>query len=159
MTDLKTLNASGGPEVRHVTIEISDGTNYYRFTDGWSDIDAVIENSETVKFTAIGSEFNEPVKNEDGTQDISFAISNIDGVVSKYITSNIRSQTRMILTRRIYLSSNLTATAIPPEVFEIKGGSWNAFQVTVNAGYFDVLSTLWPREVYNLNKFPGLRYL
>lgn len=158
MTDINTWNASGGPETEYQTIEISDGTNVFRFVNGWEDLELGVDGL-TQTFTAIGSEFDEPVKNEDGSQDLRFSISNIDGIVSNYIIESLRLRRKMNLTRRVYLSSDTTQPCQPAEFFEIKGGSFDAFSVTVNAGYFDILSTSWPRRLRNLEEYPGLRYL
>ncbi len=159
MTALDRLYASGGSEIIHRTIEITDGTNTFRFTNGWRDIVAIIESGQTVTFTAIGMEIEEPPKNEDGSQDITFALSNIQGIVSNYIISNIISNTSMMLKFRIYTSDDLTAPARPFDEFEVKGGSFDALSVNITAGYFDILGTLWPRKVFDLIDFPGLRYL
>lgn len=158
MTILNRLYASGGPERVIYTLEVTDGTDVIRMTPGWEDVTAGIEGGSMVTFTAVGIDIGLPAKNEDGTQDITFSLSNITGEVSAYIRQRITSGTRMMVKLRIYTSDDLSAPARPADIFEVKGGSWSALQADITAGYFDILSTAWPRRVFTLNEFPGLRY-
>lgn len=159
MTILNRLYASSGPERVIYTLEITDGTDVIRMTPGWGDILAGIEGGQMVTFSAVGIEIGLPAKNEDGTQDVSFSLSNITGEVSAYIRQRIASGTKMLVKMRIYTSDDLSAPARPADIFEVKGGSWSALQADITAGYFDMLGTAWPRRVFTLNEFPGLRYL
>ena len=159
MTILNRLYASSGTEIIHQTIEITDGIQIFRFTNGFEDLVAGIEGGEMVTYTAVGSEFSEPSKNDDGTQDLTFSLSNITGEVSAYIKARILSNTQIRLSRRVYISGFLSSPARPADNFEVKGGSWDALQVSISAGYFDILSTLWPRDTFNLINYPGLRYI
>ena len=158
MTILNRLYASGGPERIIYTLEVTDGTDVIRMTPGWEDVTAGIEGGTLVTFTAVGIDIGLPAKNEDGTQDVTFGLSNITGAVSAYLRERITSSTRMMVKLRIYTSDDLSAPAKPADVFEVKGGSWSALQAEITAGYFDILNTNWPRRVFTFNEFPGLRY-
>src|SRR5690606_28016058 len=100
-----------------------------------------------------------PSKNADGTQDLKFAISNIDGVVSLAICSALNSLNDASMTFRRYISTDLSAPAAPPITLEVKQGYWTATEVQITAGYMNILDTAWPRYRYTLPDFPGLRYL
>lgn len=158
MTILNRLYASSGPERVIYTLEVTDGTDVIRMTPGWQDITAGIEGGTQVTFTAVGIDVGLPAKNEDGTQDVTFSLSNITGAVSAYIRERIASNTKMMVKLRIYTSDDLSAPARPAELFEVKGGTWSPLQAGITAGYFDILGTSWPRRVFTLNEFPGLRY-
>lgn len=159
MNILDRLYASSGSEVIIDTLQISVGGNNYWLTRGWDDIAATLENGTQAVFTASAIDIALPSKNADGTQDLKFAISNIDGVVSSAIRSALDSLNDASMTFRRYISSDLSAPATPPITLDIKEGYWTATEVQITAGYMNILDTAWPRYRYTLPVFPGLRYL
>lgn len=159
MTVLNRLYASGGSEVIIQTLEIAVGDKTYWLTKGWDDITAVLESGESATFTACGIDVALPARNSDGTQDLQFAISNIDGVVSTAIGEAIDSLNTASLTYRCYVSTDLAAPAARPYTLTVKSGYWTATEVQITAGYMNVLDTVWPRYRYTLPNYPGLRHL
>lgn len=159
MTVLKRLYASSGPEVIIETLQIVVGADTYWLTRGWDDITATLENGKIATFTACGIDIALPARNSDGTQDLKFAISNIDGVVSTAIRNALENLESASLTYRNYVSTDLDAPASKPYTLKIKSGSWTALQVQITAGYMNVLDTAWPRHRYTLPEHPGLRYI
>ena len=159
MSILKRLYASSGPELIHEVLEITDGITTYWMTKGWDDLLVILETGQSVTCTPCGMDLALPARNDDGTQDLTFALSNIDGIASGFIRAALRDGRSMSLIYRVYTSDDLGAPAHAPHRFKIKGGSVTATQVSITAGYFDLLDTRWPRNTYNLRKFPGLRYL
>ncbi|HDZ1470639.1 TPA: DUF1833 family protein, partial [Klebsiella pneumoniae] len=85
MTILERLYASSGSEVIHDTLQISAGDDNYWLTSGWDDVSVTLENGQPVTFEASAIDIALPARNADGTQDLKFAISNIDGRVSEAI--------------------------------------------------------------------------
>lgn len=159
MSILKRLYASAGPETIHEVLEVTDGITTYFMTKGWDELVVVLETGEQVTCTPCGMELALPARNDDGTQDLQFALSNIDGVASGFIRAALRDRREMRLVYRAFTSDDLGAPAYAPNRFTIKNGSVTATQVSLNAGYFNLLDTAWPRNRYTLNTFPGLRYL
>ncbi len=159
MTILDRLYASSGSEVIIDTLQISVGESNYWLTRGWDDVTVTLENG--VKATFIGSAIDValPSRNADGTQDLKFAISNIDGVVSTAIRNALDNLSDASMTFRRYVSTDLSAPATPPLTLSIKEGYWTATEVQITAGYMNILDTAWPRYRYTLPNFPGLRYL
>ncbi len=100
-----------------------------------------------------------PARNKDGTQDLQFAISNIDGIVSTAIRNALANLNNGTLIMRQYVSTDLSYPASPPIVLQIKDGYWKATEVQITAGFLNILKTAWPRYRYTLPVFPGLRYL
>ena len=100
-----------------------------------------------------------PARNKDGTQDLQFAISNIDGIVSTAIRNALANLNNGTLVMRQYISTDLGYPAAPPIVLQIKDGYWKATEVQITAGFLNILKTAWPRYRYTLPVFPGLRYL
>ncbi|WP_129937632.1 DUF1833 family protein [Escherichia coli] len=159
MTILDRLYASSGSEVIIDTLQISVGGNNYWLTRGWDDIRVTLENGKQAIFTGSAIDIALPARNADGTQDLKFAISNIDGVVSSAIRNGLDNLNEASMTFRRYVSSDLSAPATPPITLEIKEGYWTATEVQITAGYMNILDTAWPRYRYTLPNFPGLRYL
>jgi len=60
---------------------------------------------------------------------------------------------------RVYLSTDLTAPAKKPYKMIMRGGSFEGVMVQIEAGYFDLLNTSWPRLRYVADFAPGLRYM
>lgn len=156
---LNRLYASGGNEVIIDTLQITVGGQSYWLTRGWDDITVTLETGSKATFTGSAIDVALPARNVDGTQDLKFAISNIEGVVSSAIRNALDNLSNATLTFRRYISTDLSAPASPPFTLAIKEGYWTATQVQITAGYMNVLDTSWPRYRYTLPVFPGLRYL
>lgn len=159
MTVLNQLYASGGSQIIHDTLTISDGVTAHHLTNGWDDITARLETGEWVTFIACGMALALPDKNADGTQDLQFALSNITGEISEYIRAVIKDKRECELVYRSYIEDDLEAPAEAPFRFEVKDGEWSATQVDIRAGYFNLLETAFPRRTFNLIDFPMLRYI
>ncbi|EPM0699190.1 DUF1833 family protein [Klebsiella aerogenes] len=159
MTVLNRLYASSGSEVIIETLQINIGDTVHYFCKGYDDITATTENGAVITFSAASIDIAIPARNSDGTQDLQFAISNINGEVSTAIRDALASLTNASLTYRQYVSTDLNAPASVPYTLAIKSGSWTALQAQITAGYMNVLDTAWPRFRYTLNEYPGLRYM
>lgn len=159
MTILNRLYASSGEEVIIETLQINIGPEIHYLCKGYEDITATTENGDVVTFKAAAIDIALPARNSDGTQDLQFAIDNIDGVVSTAIRNALGNLTGATLTYRNYVSTDLTAPAAVPYTLAVKNGYWTATQAQITAGYMNVLDTAWPRYRYTLPYYPGLRYM
>ncbi|HBT3292034.1 DUF1833 family protein [Klebsiella aerogenes] len=159
MTVLNRLYASSGSEVIIETLQINIGDTVHYFCKGYDNITATTENGAVITFSASAIDIAIPARNSDGTQDLQFAISNINGEVSTAIRDALATQQDGVLTYRQYVSTDLNAPASVPYTLAIKSGSWTALQAQITAGYMNVLDTAWPRYRYTLNDFPALRYM
>lgn len=158
MTILNRLYASSGPEVIIETLQINIGDEVHYLCNGYDDITATTENGDTVEFKACAMDVALPARNDDGTQDLKFALCNVDGKVSTAIRNAINNLNSASLTYRSFISTDLAAPVAVPYTLAIKNGSWTATEAQITAGYMNVLDTAWPRNRYTLNNFPGLRY-
>lgn len=156
---LNRLYTSDGSEIILNTLQINVGSQSYCLVENFEDITAVTEAGETVTFLAAAMAIALPARNKDGTQDLQFAVSNIDGIVSTAIRNAIANLNNGTLVMRQYISTDLSSPASPPIVLQIKDGYWNATEVQITAGFLNILKTAWPRYRYTLPVFPGLRYL
>lgn len=159
MTILNRLYASSGPEVIIETLEIRIGYETHFICNGYEDIDAVTENGDRITFKASAIDIALPARNSDGTQDLQFAIGNINGMVSTAIRKALDDLSNASLTYRNYVSTDLSSPASVPYALAIKSGSWTATQAQITAGYMNILDSAWPRFRYTLPVFPGLRYM
>lgn len=156
---LNRLYASGGSEALLNTLQITVGGQDYWLVENFEDITAVTEAGATVTFQAAAMAVALPARNKDGTQDLQFAISNIDGIVSTAIRNALANLKSGTLIMRQYISTDLNLPSAPPLVFEIKDGYWKGTEVQIKAGFLNILKTGWPRYRYTLPVFPGIRYL
>ena len=138
---LSRLYASGGDEVILDTLQITVGGQSYWLTRGWEDITATLETGSKATFKGSEIDVALPARNADGTQDLKFAISNIDGVVSTAIRNALDNLSSATLTFRRYVSTDLAAPAAPPFTLAIKEGAWTATEVQITAGYMNILDT------------------
>lgn len=156
---LSRLYASSGEEVIIETLQINIGDEVYYLCKGYEDITATTENGDVITFTACAIDIALPARNSDGTQDLQFAIDNINGETSTAIRKALDNLSDATLTYRNYVSTDLSAPAEVPYTLTIKSGSWTATQAQVSAGYMNILDTAWPRNRYTLTYYPGLRYM
>lgn len=156
---LSRLYASSGEEVIIETLQINIGDEVYYLCKGYDDITATTESGDVITFTACAIDIALPARNSDGTQDLQFAIDNINGETSTAIRKALDNLADAALTYRNYVSTDLSAPAEVPYTLTIKSGSWTATQAQVSAGYMNILDTAWPRNRYTLTYYPGLRYM
>ncbi|GHL06070.1 ArsR family transcriptional regulator [Escherichia coli] len=154
MTQIKRLYASSGPEVIIETLQITVGSDIHYLCQGYEDITATTENGDTVTFTACAIDIALPARNADGTQDLKFALCNIDGVVSTAIRNALANRLPASLTYRSYISTDLAVPAAVPYTLKIKSGYWTATEVQITAGYMNILDTARPRYRYTLLSSP-----
>ena len=159
MTVLNRLYASSGPEVIINTLQINVGDDVFLLCQGYDDITATTEAGEQVTFIGCPMDIALPKRNTDGTQDLKFALSNVDGVVSTAIRKALNSISRATVTYRQYISTDLSAPSSVPYTMAIKSGEWTSLQAQITAGYMNWLDSTWPRYRYTLPNHPGLRYL
>lgn len=167
MTVLNRFYVSGGKEVELLTLQLDVAGNVelgidaqrHFFVQGYEDFTALLETGETVDFKQFAMQIAKPARNADGSQDLKFALCNIDGAVSAAIRDALASRLKMTATLRTYFDTDASAPSQRPFKFEIKSGQWTPIQVDVTAGYRNIMDTAWPRLLYTLDKFPGIRYI
>lgn len=158
-TALNELYSSGGDDVILKTLEIDTPSGKLFLMDGFEDFNLTLEDGTTQLFTACGIDLSLPSKNGDGTQDLTFSISNITGVVSGVIRDTIKENHRGSLIMRLYLLSNPSSPESTPLKLKLKGGYWDYSEAQILAGYMNLLDTYWPRKFYNNTEHPGLRWI
>jgi hypothetical protein len=154
---LNRLYSSGGPELLHGTLEITDGVARHFLTNGFEDLEVGLETGGLATFLACGITIALPKRGSDGKQDLKFALCNIDGSVSGFLLKALKEGREINLVYREYISTDLT---YPSKIlrFKVKNGSVTATEAQIVAGYFNLLETLWLRHNYTGDVAPGMRY-
>lgn len=130
-----------------------------RVVAAYEDVTATLETAETVTFSAGPFEYKEPSKDTQGNQTLTFSIANVTGEAQKAVEAALESGAEVPVNYRVYLSTDLTAPAKKPYKMVLRGGSFEGMMVQIEAGYFDLLNTAWPRKRYTSDFAPGLRYI
>lgn len=154
---LNRLYSSGGTEIIHPTLEITDGTAHHYLTNGYEDLEVGIETGARAIFLACSISVALPKRGSDGKQDLKFALCNIDGSVSGFLRAALKDRRGINMVYREYVSTDL---AHPSKIlrYKVKSGSVTATEAQIVAGYFNLLETLWLRYNYTGTLFPGMRY-
>jgi hypothetical protein len=160
VTVLNQVYASGGDLIiMTIALECPAWDAPILICNGFDDQAVTLENGQTAIFTAAGIDISLPKKSSNGSQAISFAIDNITGEAQRRIEEALEAGERVTLTFRQYLESDLSAPAESPYVFIVRGGRMNGTQVQIQAAFYDMINTRFPRDLYTLEFAPGTRYL
>lgn len=159
MTILNQVYASGG-DVIISTLELTcpawDAP--VLICQGYEDQICITEDSRTLTFLASAVDIALPKKGNSAGQTLTFAIDNITGEAQQKIDQALEAESRMTATYRMYLESDKLAPAEPPYRMTILGGSMQGSGIQIQCGFFDLINTKWPRELYTTKFAPGLRY-
>jgi len=93
-----------------------------------------------------------------GTQDATLALQNVDRVITDELErANGDPTTRISVTLRLFIESDPDAgSANVPLQLSFANVTANAQVVSGTAGRTDVLNRSFPREVYRIDRWPGL---
>lgn len=160
MSILETVYASGGDIIIN-TIELScyAWASSIFICGGFENQTCIDENGREITFTAAGISVALPKKNNTGAQSLTFAIDNITGEAQQLIDEALEAEERVILTFRAFLASDKSVPADTPYRMTVLSGDMQGTVVQVQAGFFDLLNTAWPRDKYTAAFAPGLKYL
>lgn len=158
---LKRLYASGGSEVLLYLIELQSAAwpDSIRIARGYDNPTVTTEDGRTLTFTGAGIDVALPKKDASGNQNVRFAIDNVTGEAQQLIETAIDAGQKITLTLRTYISTDLAAPADFPFVATVKSASFDTGTVQVDAGFFDLINTSWPRDLYTTVFAPGLKYM
>lgn len=161
MSIIETVYASApSDKVILATLEILvPGEDPIRVVAAYEDLTATLETDETVTFQAGPFEYKEPSKDTRGQQTLTFAIANVTGEAQKAVEAALDADVEVPVNYRVFLSTDLTAPAKTPFKMTLRGGTFEGMMVQIEAGYYDLLNTSWPRKRYTADFAPGLRYI
>lgn len=161
MTILNQFYASGGPDVRLFTLELTCPAwgEPILLCNGFTDQTCVTEDARTITFIASGIDIALPAKTNQGSQNLTFAIDNVTGEAQQKIDQALEAEQEVMMTFRTYLASDLSAPAEAPYRFVVRAGRMQGSTITIQAGFFDAINTRFPRDLYTANFAPGIKYL
>lgn len=160
MTVLEQVYASGGDviiETLELNCEAWDAPLY--LCNGFEDHECITENGDTVTFLAAAIEVAKPKRSNQGDQTLTFALDNITGEAQALIDAALDAEARVNIVYRCYLASDKSAPAETPYRMIVRSGQIEGSAVQVSAGFFDLINTAWPRDLYTTEFAPGLKYL
>lgn len=160
MSVLEQVYASGGDVIIH-TLEITCAAwaEPILLCNGFEDQHCITEDGRPLTFMASGIAVALPKKTNSGAQNLTFAIDNVTGEAQRKIDAALEAEKKVFITLRTYLDSDRTAPAENPYRAVVLGGKIKGASVQITAGFFDVINTAFPRDLYTVNFAPGIRYL
>lgn len=160
MSILEQVYASGG-DVIIDTLELTCAAwdESIFLCNGFEDHTCIDEDGRQITFIASGIAIELPKKDNSGNQTLAFQIDNVTGEAQALIDAAIDANERMTIIYRPYLSMDKSMPADPPYFMTILSGAVQGASVRVEAGFFDLLNTAWPRDTYTADFAPGLKYL
>lgn len=161
MSVLQRLCASGGPEVLIITLELSCPlwAAPICICPGFSDYVCGTEDDRTLVFKGQGIDVALPKKDSSGSQNLTFAIDNLSGEPQRLIDEALEADERVNLVLRKYLSTDLTQPAERPYRLIVRDTQSERTQVQITAGLFDLTEYAWPRDLYDTQFAPDLKYM
>ncbi len=161
MSLIAEVYASGGPEPILHTLEITSvaWAAPIRLVLGYEDRTLTDELGVPKTYLATAFNISLPERNNTGNQSLQFAIDNVDGTAQRRIDEALSSAAEVLMTYRAYLRSYPGAPASTPLKFRVLGGTIEASQIRIDAGFYDTLNTKWPRRLYTVDFAPGLTYM
>jgi len=161
MTVLETLYASGGSDVIIITLELACDAwdDPVLICNGFEDQVCVTEDARTLTFIAAGIDVALPKRDNSGGQSLQFAIDGVMGEAQQRIDQALQAEEPITLIYRTYVASDKSAPAEAPYRFNVKAGSMQGISVNITAGFFDLINTRFPRDLYTLQFVPGVKYL
>lgn len=161
MSLLETVYASAGDNVIIRTIELTCPAwgESIRIAQGFEDLTLRDEFGVDKLFLGGAIDIALPKKEATGVQNLAFAIDNVTGIAQRRIDEALEAEETITLIHRVYLASDLTAPAEAPFVATVLSGQCDGTTVQVSAGFYDLINSSWPRDLYTLNFAPCLKYL
>lgn len=161
MTILNELRASGGTDALIDVLHFSCDAwvNDVVLCNGYQDLQITTEHGVNLTAVATDMQLSLPTKDATGSQKLRFALGNIRGEVSRLARQAIADSQGIRLIYRSYMSSDLSAPAENPLHMTVTAVTEQAGTVDITAGFFNLIDTQFPRDIYDSEFAPGLKYL
>jgi len=122
--------------------------------EGWT---ATIEDLTVQTFDYVPFAVVAPASEEQGDVRLQVAIDNADRVLMENLELlALTPTTPIILTYRVYLSTNTSVIQNDPVVLDITSVSATQFLITFEAGLANLRNRPFPSKLYTIKLFPGL---
>lgn len=153
--------ASGGNDAFVRTLEITCPTwqDPILICNGFTDRTCGTEDGRTLNFTAANIGIALPKKNNKGNQALAFAVDNTTGEVRHKADQALDANARVTAIYRVYLASNTSTPCDRPYRMTVQSDAFEGNDANLPCGFFDLIGTGWPRELYTTKVTPGLKFL
>jgi hypothetical protein len=160
VTILEQVYASGG-DIIISTLELTcpAWVEPIRICNGFEDQTVTLETAASATFVAAGIDVSLPEKSNRGGASLSFAIDNVLGEAQSLLDQAFEEGEQVLLTYRAYLASDLSEPAEAPLKLIVRGGTMQGSTIQIQAAFFDLINTKWPRNDYTAGFAPGLKYI
>lgn len=116
-----------------------------------------LEDASVHTFRACAFRMSLPASGDNGLQELSIAIDNVDQEISDFIDAVKDSLVPVTVTYRPYLSTDLTTPQMdPPLVLSLTDITVSTIEVTGRASFADIINRKFPTDFYSRSRFPGL---
>ena len=141
------------------TIQIvnpADGTSIY-MSNQRRELVLTLEDGVTQIFEPVPFRFSLPGASDNGRQDLTLEIDNVDRRISDFVTAAKTATGSTIVYYRPYLASDLTTPQmIPPLMLALRNITLNQISASGRASFADVLNRKFLTQQYTRSQFPGL---
>jgi hypothetical protein len=111
-----------------------------------------------VPFVALGFEMELPPVDTIPAPEIVVTLDNVGREITKHLDAAAISQEAIQVTYRPYLSTDINGPQMdPPLSMTLSAVEVDVFRVTGRARVLDIGNKSFPREIYTIKKYPGLR--
>lgn len=139
-------------EIRHPSIG-----EVVRLVRNRKSITATLETSEVVVFEGAAFALSLPKAGENGLQEITVKMDNVDRRVSDFMLTAKDYDTSVRMIYRPYLANDLSEPRLnPPLELYLTDVNVTLFEVTGKATFADIINKKFPSEFYTRARFPGL---
>lgn len=161
MNPLDILRSSGGTDVEIPTVELTSTAwaDSLFLCAGYFDQTFTLEDNRVITFQACGLDASLPKKGNQGSQVLGIAIDNVRGEAQRRIDSAKAAGANVVLTFRLYLESDPSAPAERPLTMDVLSANVRGPTVELQAGYFNLIGSAWPRFRYTTDFSPGIKYI
>lgn len=137
---------------------IDSGIEPYYLVQATEDYDLPLElGADTTTFEAVGFSFKLPGQNDQGLQELSIEIDNVDRRIGDFIRAVSKYDAPVIVRYRPYLSSDLSEPQLdPPLELILSDVSVTETKVTGRATFADIINLDFLNQIYTRRRFPSL---
>lgn len=158
---LEEVNASGGnvAYIRGLELTCAAWPAPILVINGFKDQLLGTEDGRTLLFRAINLGISLPSKDGKGNQTLNFATDNTTGEITDLVDLSTEANATVTCVYRTWLSSNKGAPSERPYRMTVLGGELEGVIANLQCGFFNILTTAYPRRYLTADFAPGLRYI
>lgn len=160
MSILSELYAQGGEEVILNTVEFRSPawSEPIVLVQDYVNHEITTEDGRRLSALASGMSVSLPKRNAQGAQKINFAIDGLSVEDLTRVRMAISHDKPIDFIFRVYVSSDLSYPAEKPYKFVVHSISITRGRVDLTAGLFDFIDMRYPREVFDSDTAPALKF-